>query len=90
VIKSIMFATAALAIAGAAPAMSNPPLDSIDWNSPDIVGGRAGEVELPPGNWCLIYSVRTPGEPRMLTYQRGTDCDERDRVTVEEERKRPD
>jgi hypothetical protein len=44
-----------------------------------------GEVDLPPGSWCLVLSVRNNhGEPHTLVYRRGTFdwCDPEDRVVV--------
>jgi hypothetical protein len=80
---------AALLVAGTAHAASLPP-GEIDWKSPDVITGDADEIELPPGSWCLILSVRNNhGEPRTLTYQRGTFdwCDPEDRVVVRASRR---
>jgi hypothetical protein len=74
-----------------ANAASLPPAGEIDFASPDVYVADVGEVRLPKGVWCLVYSVRNnPGEPRTLVYLRGTYdwCDPSDRVVVKEKRKK--
>src|SRR5262245_50458625 len=85
--KNLLFAAALATIAASASAASLPP-GAIDWNSSDVYTANAGEVELPPGSWCLVYSVRSGyREPRTLVYLRGVFdwCDPSDRVVVGEE-----
>jgi hypothetical protein len=87
--KTLLLATALATIASTASAASLPP-GEIDWKSPDVVTGDADEIKLPPGKWCLILSVRNNyGEPRTLTYMRGTFdwCDPSDRVVVRKKKK---
>jgi hypothetical protein len=90
IIIATMIALVLLVLASVARAASLPP-GEIDWKSPDVVSGDADEIKLPPGEWCLILSVRNnPGEPRTLVYQRGTFdwCALEDRVVVKKKRKK--
>jgi hypothetical protein len=85
------FLSAALVLLTSVANAASVPPGPIDWKSPDVITGDADEIKLPPGEWCLIMSVRNNhGEPRTLTYQRGTFdwCDPKDRVVVREKRKK--
>jgi hypothetical protein len=90
VLAVIIFAFLWIAMmASVARAASEPP-GEIDWKSPDVITGDADEIKLPPGKWCLIMSVRNNyGEPRTLTYQRGTFdwCNPKDRVFIRNKEK---
>jgi hypothetical protein len=82
--KILTLAAVLTAIASTASAASLPP-GPIDWQSPDVYTADEDEVELPPGEWCLVLSVHNnPGELRTLTYMRGTFdwCDPEDRIVV--------
>ena len=88
--KTLTSALAFAALVGAADAATFPPIE-IDFASPDVLTFDAGEGKLPPGEYCLVFSVRNnPGEPRTLTYLRGKHdwCDPEDRVVVKRKRER--
>jgi hypothetical protein len=73
-----------LALTASAGAASLPPDGTAEPSPRDVYAADQGEVRLPRGTWCLVYSVHNdPGEPRTLVFWRGKFgwCDPADRFT---------